>query len=1234
MTSSRLIRLLVIPALAVVTMTMAAQPRTVNSPATLPFSSSLSFVPNRGQISDDRGVKRPDILYTASSPGMQVFFAGRDISYVFARRDEPQMANASAASAVGGASGSVQLYRIDLHFEGARPGATLAPAEPTGDYSNYYLSGCQAGITRVPGFRQLLYREVWPGIDIRVQRGEHALKYDFIVHPGGNVADIRLRYRGADSVVVDEDGSVRVSTPFGNLSESAPVAYQDGNPRRTGRRSPGRVASSFTLRDGELGFSVGAYDHSTTLVIDPTLEWATYYGGINGGTAGTSLGVDRWGNVIMGGYTNSYEFPDTLAFQTTLAGSQDAFLVKFDSYGQRLWATFYGGNDQDLLYDIALDMSGNIVATGLTDSHDFPVTSGAFQQSFSKLNDAWLAKFDSNGLQLWSTYFGGLGTDFANGVAVDGSGRIGLLGRTDSGNLPTTSGAFQKVFAGSRDIFVATFTPGGALIWSTYYGGSDNDGWEDDFSAGKVSFDLRGNLLATGTTLSTDFPVLVDARQPTLIGKSAAFAIKFDRQGKRIWATFIGGTLPDPERPSQTEGMGIVADSGGNVYVTGTTDDNSFPTTTNAYQTKRQGATDGFLMKLDSNGRRIWATYAGGTLEEYFNSIILDAYGNIVLAGTTSSPEFPISPSGAFVQREQGFIIGFDSSGIRTMGIAFGGTYAEKANDIGADTSGALFLAGTTYSFNLPTTPNAFQRTLAGDYDAFIAKFGCSFPPEILTPRQLTLCLGDTILVGVATPALHVRWSTGDTVPTIQVYKPGTYDYLWYDGSGCVARSGPIVVSPATPPSIASSKLTLGCDPDSLVLAVVGTYSNYLWSTGEKSSSIVVRGAGIYTVTVTDANGCKAQGEFHVAYGTMRPPAITPAGPITLCTGESITLDAGAGYLRYRWSTGDTVRAIRVGAAGSYSVTVTDSNNCTASAEPATVSYYPSIVPIVTSLANDTLVSTLAKSYQWSRDGNPIAGADRDTLVADSSGLYTVAITDSNGCHATSAPFEVLKAAATISIGSYQWAPGERITIPLEMTASRNLRSQGVESFTAKLRFNKSLLLPADRSIPAAISGNDRTLTLTGTLPSLSATGGGTLAQLGFNVLLGDATSTPISIEDFAWNKGNVRIDTSAGLFTLNGLCLQGVTRLLSASGQAGLKPVRPNPASHHAEIEYEVVEQGRTELYLVDLLGRITPLLDIEATPGHYVATADLSYLGSGTYTCVLQTPTERFTGMLRIER
>ena len=286
-------------------------------------------------------------------------------------------------------------------------------------------------------------------------------------------------------------------------------------------------------------------------------QWGTYYGGTSI-DYGYSCATDGSGNVFLAGYTSSTTgIATTGAHQTTRGGSNDAFLVKFNSSGTRQWGTYYGGTGIEIGYSCATDASGNVYLTGEAKSTTGIATTGAHQTSKGSLEDAFLVKFNSSGVRQWGTYYGGTGNDYGYSCATDASGNVYLAGSATSTTGIATTGAHQTTSGGSYDAFLVKFNSSGVRQWGTYYGGTGAD-W-----VSSCATDGGGNAYLSGYTESTTGIATTGAHQTTSGGGSYdAFLVKFNSSGVRQWGTYYGGTGID-------YGLSCAIGASGSVYLAG-----------------------------------------------------------------------------------------------------------------------------------------------------------------------------------------------------------------------------------------------------------------------------------------------------------------------------------------------------------------------------------------------------------------------------------------------------------------------------------------------------------------------------------------------------------------------------------------------------------------------------------------------------------------------------------------
>jgi hypothetical protein len=650
----------------------------------------LHFEANKGQIDEQ-------VKFLARGKGHTIFLTPSETVLVFAQREH----NARTA--------------LRMTFVGANPEPRLVGAEELPGKANYFVGNDPAKWrTNVPTYAKVHYENVYPSIDLIYYGNQRQLEYDFVVGPGADPKRIVLAFRGADKLEVDATGDLVLHTSGGVVRQRKPFIYQEVDGVRR------EIAGGYVLKDARrVGFEVATYDASRRLVIDPVLFYSTYLGG-SSTDGGGGVAVDAAGNAYTTGITSSTNFPTTAgAFDTTGGGAGDAFVTKLNPTGSGLvYSTYFGGSNDDFGRGIAVDAMGNAYVTGSTASTDLPTTLGAFQTAFGgSRTDAFVMKLNPTGSGLvYSTYLGGSREEGGLALAVDALGTAYVTGETDSGNFPTTPGAFQTTLGIGRSAFVTKLDPAGsALVYSTYLGGSQID------SGRGIAVGATGNAYVTGFTSSSDFPTTPGAFQTTLGGGLAAFVTKVDPTGSAlVYSTYLGS--------GGTDGNAIAVDTAGNAYITGSTASTDFPTTAGAFQTTGGGSfNDAFVTKLNATGSGlVYSTYLGGTEPDGGFGIAVDSAGNAYVGGTTQSTDFPTT-SGAFQTTLGGgldtFMTKLNPTGSGLVYSTYlGGSDDDRGSPIAVDTFGNATVTGLTLSTDFPTTPGAFQTILGGGEDAFVAK--------------------------------------------------------------------------------------------------------------------------------------------------------------------------------------------------------------------------------------------------------------------------------------------------------------------------------------------------------------------------------------------------------------------------------------------------------------------------------------------------------------------------------
>jgi Beta-propeller repeat len=846
----------------------------------------IAFVENRGQ-------EDPRVRYAARGGGFAFYLTPKDV--VMSLHKETPDAPGTA---------------LALRFLGQNPRTRLEATERVSGELNVLRGNDPAGFhTHIARYGAIVYRDLWPRIDLVVRGADGKLKYEFRVRRGGRPGDIRLGYDGAMGVALADDGSLAIHTPVGMLVDDAPIAWQDidgvrvpvdshyavtarGTAHGRGKAQDARRPHDAEASSPEIRFTLGSYRADHDLVIDPSLLYATFLGGSSDDVA-NDMAVDAAGNVYLIGTTLSSDFPTTTgAFDRTFSPIKDVLVTKLNPTGSALvYSTLLGGNatpvpaggtdEFEAGRGIAVDAAGNAYITGQTTSSNFPTTAGAFDRTLNvatfDATDAWVAKLNPTGSALvYSSFLGGFSLDDALAIAVDASGNAYVAGETTSSDFPTTAGAFDRTINGDSDTYIVKVNPAGsALVYSTYLGGEFVD------LPGAIKVDGAGNATVVGSTRSTTYPTTAGAFDTTPNGMFDLYVTKLNAAGSAlVFSTLIGG--------SDMEGPGDFAvDGAGNLYIAGSTASPTFPTTAGVVKTVRSGGADGFVLKLNATASAlVFSTLLGGNDGDSTSGVALDAAGNLWVAGTTSSLDYPVTPDA---------LSGVHSGGITDAVITqlnptasailystfYGGTQPDPAGAIALDGNGNVFVMGHTFSPDFPTTPGAFDRLFAGNPSIF---WGDTFVLKLTT--------------GVTPPSALSSLSISPTSVVGGNPSTGTARL-----SSAAPAGGAVVTLSNSHPAIASV-------PASVTIAAGAIQATFGITTTSVTSSTAVTIAGAFggamqaaALTVTPA-----------ATGSLPAPTLlSPAADARFAPGAAITFDVsdvtGAGSYQFQIDDAQTFTA-------------------------------------------------------------------------------------------------------------------------------------------------------------------------------------------------------------------------------------------------------------------------------------------------------------------------------------
>jgi hypothetical protein len=855
---------------------------------------------------------------------------------------------------------------LRMKLVGANPAPHVEGFDQLPGRSNYFIGRDSARWqTDVPSYAKVSYLSVYPGVDLTYYGNQRQLEYDLNVAAGVDVKRIALAFDGARKVRVDRAGDLVVSTNSDDVRWHKPVAYQEVSGSRK------YVASKYALRNGrQVGFEVGAYDRTKPLTIDPVLSYSTYLGG-TGEDEARGIAVDSGGNIYVTGATVSTNFPLKNAADT-VNPNYDAFVTKLTPDGSHfVYSTYFrgsvgSGNNYPVERGnaIAADASGSAYVTGFTASTDFYTTPGAFQSKIADGEDAFVIKLSPAGSVAYSTYLGGVSTniygDEGNGIAVDAAGNAYITGSTASQDNPFTTmvnegfptvNPFQvHVRSGGdpRDAFFTKLNPrGDALVYSSYLGGNG-----DDVGYG-IAIDSNGSAYITGSTVSTDFPVL-NAFQTKYGGTGPAgdaFVTKVDPSGRQlVYSSYLGGSSVDI-------GYGIAVDSAGSAYVTGVTASSDFHVK-DAFQPALSGSNDAFVTKVDTAGALVYSSYLGGSsMKDEAHGIAVDGAGNAYVTGFTASinapkTDFPTTPDALQITTDglsfDAFVTKVNAAGSKLdYSTYLGGSGEEQGYGIAVDSAGNIYVAGITRSTNFPTI-NPLQASNAGKSDAFVAKFAPGTPAPIsLTPACVATAVNrsNTLTIAInparaSVTAVNVTSSNPSvaSVPATVTIPAGTTLASFIVTSAAVAGPATITatlpqalgggsaatnVAVSSPPtmSLAPATQTIGLGVQGRLTVTIGAALNcstVLDLTASKPGVVSVPP----TVTIPAGNKTASFIATGVAFGG--PVSITATMPAILGGGEA---SASVTVARPTISLAPLSQTIAARASGMLTVTISQTAN-------------------------------------------------------------------------------------------------------------------------------------------------------------------------------------------------------------------------------------------------------------------------------------------------------------------
>ncbi|NOT73795.1 MAG: PKD domain-containing protein [Cyclobacteriaceae bacterium] len=664
------------------------------------FTVFLAFISNqvfaqadpRIQFIENKNQWPSGIEYGARVSGGRMFLSSKGFSYYFLDQRKLEELHDRSHNPKGESSSSpddqvINGQKIEVSFLGSNPNPVIKPFQPLSTYYNYFVGSDRSSwASKAKAYEGVYYSSFYDSIDLKIYSSGDFVKYDFIVAPGADPSEIKLKYEGVDELsMINQE--VHVKTEYVSINEQKPEAFQFIDGIKVS------VKCEYDLLDGIITFRFPeGYDSSKELVIDPILIFSTYSGS-RADNWGSTATPGEHGNLYSSGVTN--EFPNTSdaglfpvtpgAFQTTYGGIYDVSILKYDSIGQHLlYASFLGGSLSESSHSLVVNKNNELIILGTTSSSNFPTSITGFDQTFN------------------------------------------------GGTVETNVVTYNQ----GSDIFVTKISADGSqLLASTFIGGSANDGMNPsngiltanygDQLRGDVITDDLGNIYISSVTASSNFPVVNGFDLTFNNGVTDAIVLKLNPDLSQImWGTFVGGSGADASHT-------IKLDASNNVYVGGGTSSINFPVTAGVYQGTYLGAGDGWIAKIADDGSSILASTFTGT--NAFNQVYfldLNSSGDIYVYGQTAG-SFTVT-AGVYFNANGGQFIQKFSNDLKTLKFStvFGSGrgipdisptafLVNECNNIyvsgwGGVLNSALGFWPGSSTFGMPLTPDAYQRTTSG----------------------------------------------------------------------------------------------------------------------------------------------------------------------------------------------------------------------------------------------------------------------------------------------------------------------------------------------------------------------------------------------------------------------------------------------------------------------------------------------------------------------------------------
>lgn len=920
-----------------------------------------------------------------------------------------------------------QVVQIIQNFNNSNTDIRIESSKPNVTKTNYLLGNdFSKHIKGVSQYSQIKYKNIYSNIDLSYQSKDGKIKHDFIVNPSGKVSDINIGYGNVDKISVNEKGELVINTLNRRLIESELYAYQIIDQELI------EIACNYVLlNDSSYTFSVGEYNPNYSLVIDPVwLNWSTFCGGI-GAVRGWNMDIETdQDGFVYGVARYGVNFPTTNGSSAGTNGNNrtDGVVYKLDPSGSSLiWATYIGGTSNELFKGIKVNDNKEVFICGATSSSNFPITTSAFDTSFSAYHDAFVMRLDSTCSNIiYSTLLSGSKPNTIFDIEIDCNNFAYAVGTTSSLDFPVENAIDSTFNGGLTDAYLVKITPDGtAAEFSTFIGGNDYD------MGASVALSNNGDIFVLGATRSDDLPTTNSYDSSYNLGVDY-YISKISNNGDSILAlTYFGGSADDGPSSFDHQGFDIFVTNNEEVVVVGYTFSDDFPTTSNAYDQTYSASVanynhEGIVSKFSSNLDTLhFSTFLGGTSNSLVSGVVVDNDGNIWVTGETitlpnHNNDFPVTLDalkGVLTNSYSDlFISKLTGDGATLLYSTFyGGDQRNEGNahiSLGKDNE--IVIGAFSSSTDFPTTAGAFQLNRLNmmptgpseqpiilkllDSSSFVMNDIEYCPYLFYTNQNIQVCSGECVDLlpihgGVSLPGEYT-WSTGETdstiVPiTVCPYLDTVYYVVWEDTSGFTDTL-------FVPVEVKDFELnlvndTVICNSGSFTVDVLNEEASYIWSNGSDDHTTTIDSSGKYWVTVTYL-GCLYSDTMDVEFVNY---SLELGNDTVICDLDSFLIELPNTGATYIWSNGSSNYTTIIDSSGIYWATGIY-NGCSYS-DTIIVQF----IDFSFDLGNDTtickgdsilLIADEADQYSWSN------GTTTQSTYVNESGEYSL-IAINEGCY-------------------------------------------------------------------------------------------------------------------------------------------------------------------------------------------------------------------------------------------